>query len=74
MNRDVTKYLDTLLTTCTLDGNSNFVPSPFAIINLDNDLSLHWYFRNLKAAFKELNDLVIVFDTHKSMANGFNFV
>lgn len=68
------KYLGTLLTSCMLDGNSNTVPLAFPIVDSENDFSWSWFFRNLKAAFGKLNDLVIVSDAHKSIPNGFSFV
>ena len=33
------KYLGTLLTACTLDGNSKIVPLAFTIVDSQNDLS-----------------------------------
>lgn len=66
--------MSTLLTACTLDGSSKIVPLTFSIIDLENDLSWSWFFNNLKAVFREPNDLVILFDAHKSIANGFSSV
>ncbi|KAA0037178.1 uncharacterized protein E5676_scaffold832G00840 [Cucumis melo var. makuwa] len=33
------KYLGTLISACTIDGNSQIVPLAFAIVDLENDLS-----------------------------------
>ncbi|TYK10904.1 uncharacterized protein E5676_scaffold231G00820 [Cucumis melo var. makuwa] len=68
------KYLGTLISACTIDGNSQIVPLAFIVIDLENDLSWSWFFRNLKAVFGEHNEMVIVSDAHKSIENGFNVV
>ena len=62
--------MSTLLTICTLDGNSHIFPLAFAIVDLENDGLWYWFLRNLKATFGEPNDLVIVFDGHKSIGKG----
>ncbi|TYK22587.1 uncharacterized protein E5676_scaffold195G00040 [Cucumis melo var. makuwa] len=68
------KYLGTLISTCTIDGNSQIVPLPFAVVDSENDLSWSWFFRNLKAVFGEHNEMLIVSDAYKSIENGFNAV
>ncbi|TYK08019.1 uncharacterized protein E5676_scaffold265G001640 [Cucumis melo var. makuwa] len=42
------KYLGTLISACTIDGNSQIVPLAFAVVDSENDLSWSWFFRNLK--------------------------
>lgn len=68
------KYLSTLMSACTLDGNFQIVPLEFVVVESENDLSWYWFSCNLKASFREPNDLVVVFDAHKSIADDFNFV
>ncbi|KAA0035755.1 uncharacterized protein E6C27_scaffold403G00270 [Cucumis melo var. makuwa] len=68
------KYLGTLISACTIDGNSQIVPLAFAVVDSENDLSWSWFFRNLKAVFGEHNEMVIVSDAHKSIENEFNDV
>lgn len=68
------KHLNTLLCPCTLDGNSKISHFGFVVIDLKNNLSWYWFFHNLKATFEESNDLVIMSDAHKRIANGFSFV
>ncbi|KAA0067552.1 protein FAR1-RELATED SEQUENCE 2-like [Cucumis melo var. makuwa] len=67
-------YLGTLISACTIDGNSQIVPLAFAVVDSENDLSWSWFFRNLKTVFREHNEMVIVSDAHKSIENGFNAV
>ncbi|XP_050944055.1 uncharacterized protein LOC127150391 [Cucumis melo] len=66
------KYLGTLISTCTIDANSQIVPLAFAVVDSENYSSWSWFFRNLKAVFREHNETVIVSDAHKSIENGFN--
>uniref|UniRef100_A0A9I9ECT7 SWIM-type domain-containing protein n=1 Tax=Cucumis melo TaxID=3656 RepID=A0A9I9ECT7_CUCME len=68
------KYLSTLISACTIDGNSQIVPLTFAVVYLENDLSWAWFFQNLKAVFEENNEMTIVSDAHKSIENGFNVI
>ncbi|TYK03321.1 protein FAR-RED ELONGATED HYPOCOTYL 3-like [Cucumis melo var. makuwa] len=66
------KYLGTLISTCTIDGNSQIVPLASVVVDSGNDLSWASFFRNLKAIFGEHNEMIIVSDAHKSIENGFN--
>ena len=50
------------------------VPLAYAIVDSDNDESWFLFFRNLKAAFGEHDELVIVSDGHKSIGKSVNFV
>ncbi|KAA0042312.1 protein FAR-RED ELONGATED HYPOCOTYL 3-like [Cucumis melo var. makuwa] len=38
------KYLGTLISACTIDGNSQIVPLAFAVVDSENDLSWSWVF------------------------------
>ncbi|TYK16494.1 protein FAR-RED ELONGATED HYPOCOTYL 3-like [Cucumis melo var. makuwa] len=60
------KYLDTLISACTIDDNSQIVPLAFAVVDSGNDLSWTWFFWNLKVVFREHNEMVIVSDAHKT--------
>ena len=61
-------FCGTILAACTLDGNSKIVPLAFGVIDSQNDDSWCWFFQNLKAAFGERSDLVIVSDGHRSIS------
>ena len=38
------KYLGTLISACTIDGNSQIVPLAFVVVDSENDLSWSWFF------------------------------
>ncbi|KAA0047595.1 uncharacterized protein E6C27_scaffold115G00630 [Cucumis melo var. makuwa] len=42
------KYLGTLISACTIDGNSQIVPLAFVVVDSENDLSWSWFFETLK--------------------------
>ncbi|KAA0052103.1 mutator-like transposase [Cucumis melo var. makuwa] len=42
------KYLGTLISACTVDGNSQIVPLVFDVVDSENDLSWAWFFEILR--------------------------
>ncbi|KAA0066503.1 uncharacterized protein E5676_scaffold572G00320 [Cucumis melo var. makuwa] len=59
------KYIGTLISACTIDGNSQIVPLAFVVVDSENDLSCSWFFQNLKAVFREHNEMIYPVDQHE---------
>ncbi|XP_050939319.1 uncharacterized protein LOC127148929 [Cucumis melo] len=60
------KYLSTLISTCTINGDNQIVPLAFVVVDSKNDLSRTWLFRNFKIVFGENNELNLK-KNHKSL-------
>ena len=57
------KYMGSLLTVITLDGNNGLFPIAFAIVESENSLSCHWFITNLKDVFsEELENIIVIND------------
>lgn len=61
------KFVGTLLTASTTDGNNQIFPLAFSIVDSENDASWKWFFENIKNSFGDRENLVIVSDRHLSI-------
>ena len=61
------KYMGSLLTATTLNGNNGLFLITFAVVKSENLLSWHWFITNLKDTFAgELENIIVISDQQKA--------
>ncbi|KAL8189573.1 hypothetical protein R6Q57_029139 [Mikania cordata] len=62
------KYGEVLFTANAIDGNDDFFPVAFAIVDFEDDNNWHWFLEQLKAAiFNSPQPITFVFDREKNL-------
>ncbi|XP_050939143.1 uncharacterized protein LOC127148820 [Cucumis melo] len=61
------KYSDTLLSTSTPDTNDQIFPLAFCVVGYKNDFPWTWFCNQLKIIIGGRNEVVIVYNRHKSI-------
>ncbi|XP_056864135.1 uncharacterized protein LOC108828967 [Raphanus sativus] len=61
------RYKGTLLTALAQDGNFQIFSIAFAVVDIENDDSWHWVFRQLKLLIPDDEGLAIISDRHNSI-------
>lgn len=69
-----TKCGGALYAACAKDGNNQVFPIGFGIGDSENDKAWEWFFRRLKEAIGDHEDLCIISDRHKSIENAVRIV
>nr|VDD27066.1 unnamed protein product [Brassica oleracea] len=62
------KFKGVILVATALDGNSNFYPLAFGIVDSENDRSWDWFIRQLKFVIADEQSLAFVSDRNTSLA------
>ncbi|XP_060183062.1 uncharacterized protein LOC132613017 [Lycium barbarum] len=60
-------YAGTILCATVLDAAGKILPLAYAIVDYENDASWDWFFRKLKQAYGERENMYIVYDRHDSI-------
>ena len=61
------KYKRTLLSAAAIDGDKYVFPLVLGIVDLENDASWLWFFKQIKCAIREREDLVTILDCNHSI-------
>ncbi|KAK9078813.1 hypothetical protein SSX86_002871 [Deinandra increscens subsp. villosa] len=62
------KYGEVLFTAMAIDGNDEFFPVAFAIVDVEDDNNWHWFLEQLKAViFNSQQPITFVFDREKNL-------
>ncbi|GJW44028.1 PB1 domain-containing protein, partial [Tanacetum coccineum] len=60
-------YGEVLLTANAIDGNDDFFPVAFAIVDVEDDNNCRWFLEQLKAAILYSQPMTFVFDMEKNL-------
>ncbi|KAJ0234223.1 MULE transposase domain-containing protein [Hirschfeldia incana] len=68
------KYKGTLLIASSQDGNFQIFPIAFAVVDIENDESWTWFFRQLSRVIPDDEGLALISDRHKSIRKAVSVV
>ncbi|CAN4100576.1 unnamed protein product [Withania somnifera] len=63
------KYKETLMTATAVDADDCFFPVAFAVIDIENGDSWHWFLEQLKCALSTSQSLTFISDREKNLKN-----
>nr|XP_043640069.1 uncharacterized protein LOC122611159 [Erigeron canadensis] len=63
------RYGEILLTATAIDGNDGFFTISFAIVDVEDDDSWHWFLEQLKASILNSRPITFVIDRDKNLKN-----
>ncbi|XP_021592475.1 uncharacterized protein LOC110600074 [Manihot esculenta] len=68
------KYYETLLTATALDGDDGAFPVAFAVVDIENKNSWHWFLEQLRSAISTSQSITFVSDKEKGLMESVNEV
>ena len=69
-----TKFGGSLLIASVMDGDAHIFPIGYDILDSENDSSWEWFFLKLKEAIGVCESMVVISDTHISIAKAISRV
>ena len=64
------KFAGTLLLAAAMDGDNHILPLAFGLVDTESDATWHWFFENIKNAFGDRENLVVISDRKTSIPKG----
>lgn len=64
------KFAGTLLLAAAMDGDNHILPLAFGLVDTESDATWRWFFENIKNAFGDRENLVVISDRKTSIPKG----